>query len=51
VALRKPDGPFDVPPGPDAVLGEGDVIIGLGTTDEMQRLEELFAPREPAVGA
>ena len=51
VALRKPDGTFDVTPGADAVLGEGDVIIGVGTTDEMRRLEELFAPRETAVGA
>jgi voltage-gated potassium channel len=49
VALRKPDGTFDVTPGADAVLDEGDVIIGVGTADEMQRLEELFAPREAAV--
>jgi hypothetical protein len=27
------------------------VIIGVGTTEEMQRLEELFAPRQTAVGA
>jgi voltage-gated potassium channel len=51
VALRKPDGTFDATPGADAVLGEGDVIIGVGTTEEMQRLEELFAPRQTAVGA
>jgi voltage-gated potassium channel len=50
VALRKVDGTFDVTPGPSAVLDEGDVIIGVGTTDEIQRLEELFAPREAAVG-
>ena len=50
MALRKPDGTFDVTPGADAVLGGGDVIIGVGTTDEMRRLE-LFAPRETAVGA
>jgi len=50
VALRRPDGTFDVTPGADAVLDEGDVIIGVGTADEMQRLEELFAPREAAVG-
>jgi K+/H+ antiporter YhaU regulatory subunit KhtT len=51
VALRKPNGTFDVTPGAEAVLGEGDVIIGVGTTDEMQRLEELFAPHETAVEA
>ncbi len=44
VALRKRDGAFDVTPGPEAVLEEGDIIIGVGTTDEMLRLEELFAP-------
>jgi voltage-gated potassium channel len=44
VALRKRDGTFDVTPGPDAVVEEGDVLIGVGTTDEMRRLEELFAP-------
>jgi K+/H+ antiporter YhaU regulatory subunit KhtT len=33
-----------VTPGPDALLEEGDVLIGVGTTDEMRRLEELFAP-------
>jgi voltage-gated potassium channel len=50
VALRKLDGTFDVTPGPGARLDEGDVVIGVGTTDEMRRLEELFAPREAPVG-
>jgi voltage-gated potassium channel len=50
IALRKADGTFDVTPGPDAVFEEGDVVIGVGTTDEMERLEELFAPREAIVG-
>jgi voltage-gated potassium channel len=49
VALRKVDGTFDVTPGADAVMEEGDVIIGVGTADEMRRLEELFAPREAPV--
>jgi voltage-gated potassium channel len=50
VALRKLDGAFDVTPGGNAVLDEGDVIIGVGTADEIERLEELFAPRRAAVG-
>ena len=50
IALRKADGTFDVTPGPAAVFDEGDVLIGVGTTDELGRLEELFAPREAAVG-
>jgi voltage-gated potassium channel len=43
VALRKRDGSFDTTPEPDAVLEPGDVIVGVGTTDELQRLEDLFA--------
>jgi voltage-gated potassium channel len=49
VALRRPDGTFDVTPGAEVLLQEGDVLIGVGTTDEMRRLEELFAPREAPV--
>jgi len=43
VALRKRDGTFDTTPEPDAVLEPGDVIVGVGTTEELQRLEDLFA--------
>lgn len=50
VALRRVDGTFEVTPGSDVVLDDGDVLIGVGTTDEMRRLEELFAPREAPVG-
>jgi voltage-gated potassium channel len=46
VALRKRDGTFDTTPSPDVVFEEGDVMIGVGTSDEIRRLEELFAPRE-----
>jgi voltage-gated potassium channel len=50
IALRKADGSFDATPGADALLEEGDVLIGVGTIEEMRQLEELFAPREAAVG-
>jgi len=43
VALRKRDGSFDTTPEPDATIEPGDVIVGVGTTDELQRLEDLFA--------
>jgi len=43
VALRKRDGTFDTTPEPDAVLEPGDVIVGVGTTEELGRLEDLFA--------
>jgi len=50
IAIRRADGTFDVTPSDDAVFEAGDVIIGVGTADEIARLEELFAPREAAVG-
>jgi voltage-gated potassium channel len=46
VALRRLDGSFEVTPGPEALLSEGEIVIGVGTAEEMRRLEELFAPRE-----
>ena len=50
IALRKADGIFNVTPGAGEVLEEGDVLIGVGSTDEIRLLEELFAPRKTAVG-
>jgi voltage-gated potassium channel len=50
VALRKQDGRFDTTPDPDATLDEGDVLIAVGTEDELRRLEELFAPTEAVAG-
>lgn len=49
IALRKADGSFNPTPDADALLEEGDVLIGVGTTDEMAKLEALFAPREVPV--
>ncbi len=49
VALRKRDGSFDTTPEPDAVIEPGDVIVGVGTAEELRALEDLFALRE-AVG-
>jgi voltage-gated potassium channel len=43
VALRKRDGTFDTTPEPEAVVAAGDVIVGVGTTDELRKLEDLFA--------
>src|SRR5436305_9137721 len=43
VALRKREGTFDTTPEPDESLEPGDVIVGVGTTDELRRLEDLFA--------
>jgi len=43
IALRKRDGTFDTTPEPDVTIEPGDVIVGVGTTEELQRLEDLFA--------
>jgi voltage-gated potassium channel len=44
VALRKVDGTFDTTPEPDTELHPGDVLIAVGTEQELGALEELFAP-------
>jgi voltage-gated potassium channel len=44
VAIRKADGSLDVTPSPDATLGPGDIVIGVGTHEEIARLESLLAP-------
>jgi voltage-gated potassium channel len=49
VAIRKHDGTFDVTPSPEAVFEAGDVLIGVGTSEEMAELEALFAPHEAPV--
>jgi len=51
IALRKRDGTFDTTPSPDTVLEDGDVLIAVGTEDELRGLEEMFKPREEAVAS
>jgi voltage-gated potassium channel len=50
VALKKADGTFDTTPEPEATLDPGDVLIAVGTAEELRALEELFAPREAVAG-
>ncbi len=50
IALRKLDGTFDTTPEPDTPIEVGDVLIGVGSADELQRLEDLFAPRGAVAG-
>ena len=45
VAVRRADGTFEVTPDAGVELAERDVVIGVGTAEEMRKLEELFAPR------
>jgi voltage-gated potassium channel len=50
IALRKPDGTFDTTPEPDTPIEVGDVLIGVGSPDEIRALEDLFAPSETVAG-
>jgi voltage-gated potassium channel len=44
VAVKKADGSFDTTPNPDVTLNAGDVLIAVGTEQELRALEELYAP-------
>ena len=46
VAPRKRDGTFDTTPEPDVRIDPGDVLVGVGTTEELHRREDLFAAVE-----
>jgi voltage-gated potassium channel len=46
VALRKVSGELELRPSKDALLEAGDVIVGLGSSEEIAKLEQLFVPRE-----
>jgi voltage-gated potassium channel len=46
VALVKRGGVFDTTPHKTALVEIGDIMIAVGTTEELRALEELFAPRE-----
>lgn len=50
VGLRKADGTFDTTPEPDTQIEVGDVLIGVGSPDEIRALGDLFAPRETVAG-
>jgi voltage-gated potassium channel len=49
VAVRKQDGALEMRPSKDTRLDEGDVVVGIGSPEEVQRLERLFDPREAHV--
>jgi voltage-gated potassium channel len=50
IALRKADGSFDTTPEPDTPIEIGDVLIGVGSPDEIRALEDLFAAGEAVAG-
>jgi voltage-gated potassium channel len=46
-ALRKADGRVSPQPPSSSVLGAGDVLVAMGTTDALMKLESMFAPTRP----
>lgn len=49
IAIRKPDGRFEVTPDPDEAIDVGDVVIAIGTAPELRALEDLFSSRTVGV--
>jgi voltage-gated potassium channel len=50
ICVRRRDGTFDTTPNPDSSLDAGDVIIAVGTDEELAALEGHFSPRETVAG-
>jgi voltage-gated potassium channel len=50
VALRRAAGTFETTPPPDARLEAGDVMVAVGTPEELRALEELVASPETVAG-
>ncbi len=46
VAVRKHAGRLEVRPTKDTLLEEADVIVGVGSPEEIRKLEQMFEPRE-----
>jgi voltage-gated potassium channel len=49
VAIGKRAGELEMQPSKDTRLEEGDVLVGIGSPEEIRRLEELFQPRSAVV--
>jgi voltage-gated potassium channel len=49
VAVRKSGGELEMRPSKETLLEEGDVVVGIGSPDEIANLERLFEPREAVV--
>jgi voltage-gated potassium channel len=50
IAVQKRGGRLETKPSRDLVLESGDVLVGVGTSDEIRALEELFETRERVGG-
>jgi voltage-gated potassium channel len=45
-AVRKHDGSFHTRPSAETLLEDADVVVGIGSPEEISRLEQLFGPQE-----
>ena len=43
LAIRRPDGSFITNPSPEVIIGSGDVLIGVGTADQLKTLSHFVA--------
>jgi voltage-gated potassium channel len=50
VAVRRADGELVASPGADVALSADDVVVAVGSPEQIGRLEDVFAPREPVLG-
>lgn len=50
IAIRRRDGSFETTPSPDTAIEVGDILITVGTQDELRGLEEMFNPQEAVAG-
>jgi voltage-gated potassium channel len=50
VAVRKYGGGLEVRPTKDTLLEESDVIVGVGSPEEIRKLERMFEPRDVVAG-
>jgi K+/H+ antiporter YhaU regulatory subunit KhtT len=49
VAVRRRRGQLEMRPTKDTVLEDSDVIVGVGSPDEIRMLEKLFEPQDSRV--
>jgi len=50
VVIKKRDGSYDEHPAAETVLEEGDILIVVGTPDQIRTVEDIFAVRETVGG-
>jgi voltage-gated potassium channel len=50
IAVQKCGGQLETRPSKDLVLEPGDVLVGVGTAEEIRALEDMFESREPVGG-